>query len=194
MSKNDIQFSKFLSLVLRHKPEEIGIRLDPAGWVPVSELLEALTSHGRGTSVERLRRIVQSSDKQRFAFSEDGRFIRANQGHSVEVELGHSESVPPETLYHGTAEKSVEAIRRQGLHKRQRHHVHLSPTAQTAAAVGSRHGRLVLLEVRAGDMHRAGHVFFRTPNNVWLTDHVPPEYLVFFRGSRRAWKSRAESA
>lgn len=179
MSKSDVQLSKFLSLVLRHKAEEIGIQLDAAGWVPVSELLEALTRHGRGTSRERLHEIVRSSDKQRFALSEDGTRIRANQGHSIEVELGHAPAVPPETLYHGTAEKSIESIRREGLHKRARHHVHLSPTREIAAAVGSRHGKLVLLEVRSGAMHRDGHAFFRTPNNVWLTDHVPPEYLIF---------------
>lgn len=179
MTKSDVQLSKFLSLVLRHKPEEIGIRLDESGWVGVSELLEALTRVGRGTSRQKLEEVVRSSDKQRFAFSEDGLCIRANQGHSVEVDLGYAPAEPPEVLYHGTAEKSVRAIRREGLQRRSRHHVHLSPTRQTAAAVGSRHGKLVLLQVQTGKMHRDGHAFFHTPNNVWLTDRVPPEYLVF---------------
>jgi putative RNA 2'-phosphotransferase len=183
MSKNDVQLSKFLSLVLRHKPDEIGITLDEAGWVSVPELLEALNRAGRGMSRETLERLVRTSDKQRFSLSADGTSIRANQGHSVDVELGYEPAEPPEMLFHGTAEKSVESIRREGLQKRKRHHVHLSPTRQTAAAVGSRHGKLVLLEVRAGAMHRDGFAFYRTPNNVWLTDEVLVKYLVFPEGA-----------
>ena len=179
MSKRDVQVSKFLSLVLRHKPEEVGITLDPAGWVAVDTLLEAMGAQGTRISREDLDRIVAGSDKQRFAFSEDRTRIRANQGHSVEVELGYEPAEPPEMLYHGTAEKYVESIRREGLLKRARHHVHLSPTRETASAVGSRHGKLVLLGVRSGAMHRDGHAFFKTPNNVWLTDRVPVGYLVF---------------
>lgn len=178
-SRDDVQLSKFLSLVLRHKPDEIGITLDESGWVPVAELLEAMRRAGRGTSREKLERIVAASDKQRFALSEDRSRIRANQGHSVQVDLGYAPAEPPEVLFHGTAEKAVESIRREGLQKRKRHHVHLSTTRQTAAAVGSRHGKLVLLEVRAGAMHRDGLAFYRTPNNVWLTDEVPVKYLVF---------------
>ena len=184
MAQQDVRTSKLLSLVLRHKPQEIGITLDPAGWVEVDVLLAALAAHGSPITREQLDAIVAGSDKQRFALSEDRSKIRANQGHSVEVELGHAPAEPPDTLYHGTAEKYVDAIRREGLQKRKRHHVHLSPTAQTAAAVGTRHGKLVLLEVRAGDMHRAGIAFFKTPNNVWLTDAVPPEYLIFPDGRR----------
>ncbi|HEY2586880.1 MAG TPA: RNA 2'-phosphotransferase [Tepidisphaeraceae bacterium] len=179
MSKSDVQLSKFLSLVLRHKPDEIGITLDEAGWVPVSELLEALHRAGRGMLREQLVQIVSGSDKQRFALSDDGSRIRANQGHSVQVELGYEPAEPPEMLFHGTSEKSVESIRHDGLQKRKRHHVHLSPTRQTAAAVGSRHGKLVLLEVRGGAMHRDGFAFYRTPNNVRLTDEVPVKYVVF---------------
>lgn len=179
MSNSDVQLSRFLSLVLRHKPDEVGIRLDEAGWVPVSELLDALQRSGRGMSRQKLEQIVRGSDKQRFALSDDGTRIRANQGHSVQVELGYEPAEPPEVLFHGTAEKSVKSIRRVGLQKRSRHHVHLSPTRQTAAAVGARHGKLVLLEVRTRAMHRAGFTFYRTPNNVWLTDEVPVEYLVF---------------
>ena len=179
MSESDVQLSKYLSLVLRHKPDAIGITLDEAGWVPVSELLDALHRAGRGMSREKLEQIVRGSDKQRFALSDDGSRIRANQGHSVQVELGHEPAEPPEVLFHGTAEKSIASIRREGLQKRSRHHVHLSLTRQTAAAVGSRHGKLVLLEVRAGAMCRDGFAFYRTPNNVWLTDEVPVEYVVF---------------
>ncbi|HSU68802.1 MAG TPA: RNA 2'-phosphotransferase [Tepidisphaeraceae bacterium] len=179
MSKRDVQISKVLSLVLRHKPEEVGITLDAAGWVGVDTLLAATAAHGVRISGEELDQVVAKSDKQRFAFSEDRTRIRANQGHSVEVELGYEPADPPETLYHGTAEKFLDSIRRQGLLKRARHHVHLSPTRETASAVGSRHGKLVLLTVRSGAMHRDGHAFYKTPNDVWLTDRVPVEYLVF---------------
>lgn len=177
--KDLISTSKFLSLVLRHKPETIGVTLDPAGWIGVDDLLAACARHGRTIWREQLEQIVATSDKKRFAFSEDGTQIRANQGHSVDVELGHAPATPPERLYHGTPERSVAAIRRQGLLKMQRHHVHLSENVQQTLAVGARRGRPVLLAVRAGDMHRAGHVFYRTPNNVWLVDAVPPEFIEF---------------
>jgi putative RNA 2'-phosphotransferase len=171
--------SKFLSLVLRHEPERIGITLDDAGWVSVDELLDGCGRAGRRITRAELEEIVRTSDKQRFALSADGTRIRANQGHSVEVELGYAPATPPEVLYHGTADKHVPGIREHGLQKRSRHHVHLSETRETASAVGQRHGRLVLLEVRAGAMRRDGLLFYRTPNGVWLTDRVPPQYLIF---------------
>ena len=177
MSKTDIKLSKFLSLVLRHQPEAVGIELDPAGWVAVAELLEACRRHGRAITESQLRQIVAGPDKQRFAFSNDGLRIRANQGHSVEVELGYEPTEPPEVLFHGTADRFLDSIRTQGLIKGKRHHVHLSQRRDTAAAVGQRHGRLVILEVAAGRMHRDGQAFFRTPNGVWLTEHVPAGYL-----------------
>lgn len=183
MARRDVQISKFLSLVLRHEPGKVGITLDEAGWIGVENLLAACGAHGFPISREELDAVVASSDKQRFAFSEDRSRIRANQGHSVPVELGYAPAEPPEVLYHGTAEKYVESIRREGLSKRGRHDVHLSPTPKIAAAVGTRHGKLVMLEVRARQMHRDGHQFVRTPNNVWLTDRVPPEYLVFPPGA-----------
>src|SRR6478672_11499013 len=175
MSDKHKQNSKFLSLVLRHEPELIGITLDEAGWVAVDELLAGCARQGRAISRAELAEIVRTSDKQRFALSEDGTRIRANQGHSVPVELGHEPATPPEVLYHGTAEKYLASIRREGLRKGERHHVHLSDRVETAKAVGSRHGRLVLLEVAAGRMARDGHTFYRTTNGVWLTDHVPVE-------------------
>ena len=184
MSNNLTRKSKFLSLVLRHQPEKIGIRLDEAGWVAVAELLEGCRRAGHAITPDQLREIVRTSDKQRFALNDDGTRIRANQGHSVEVELGYEPATPPETLYHGTAEKYLASIRRDGLHKGKRHHVHLSERLDTASAVGQRHGLLVLLHVRSGDMHRAGIPFYRTPNNVWLTDDVPPQYLVFPENKR----------
>ena len=177
MSDKHKQTSKFLSLVLRHQPDLVGITLDEAGWVGLDELLAGCARQGKTISREELAEIVRSSDKQRFALSEDGTRIRANQGHSVSVELGHATAEPPEVLFHGTAEKYVAGIRREGLRKGKRHDVHLSERVETASAVGSRHGRLVLLEIAAGRMHRAGFVFSRTPNGVWLTDHVPAEFV-----------------
>ena len=179
MSNPHKKQSKFLSLVLRHEPQVAGVVLDDAGWVGVAELLAGCAKAGMNITEGELHEIVRTSDKQRFALSDDGARIRANQGHSVDVELGHAPATPPETLWHGTSEKYVASIRQQGLVKGARHHVHLSPSAQTAGAVGRRHGRLVLLTVAAGRMHRAGFEFFLTPNGVWLTDNVPPEYLTF---------------
>ena len=178
------QKSKFLSLVLRHEPQRAGITLDEAGWVAVDELLEGCRRAGTPVTHEELREIVRASDKQRFALSDDGTRIRANQGHSVQVELGLEPVEPPEVLYHGTADRFLESIRREGLQKQGRHHVHLSQTIDGASAVGRRHGRLVVLEGRAGAMHREGMPFFRSANGVWLTDHVPPRFLVETEGEK----------
>lgn len=169
--------SKFLSLVLRHEPGLIGITLDSAGWVSVSELLRACRDYGRPLTAEELREVVASDDKRRFSFSEDGRKIRANQGHSIPVELGYEPAAPPAILYHGTTERFLPSIREEGLKKGSRHHVHLSPDEETARKVGGRRGRPVVLKVESGRMHEAGHVFFRSANGVWLTERVPPEYL-----------------
>jgi putative RNA 2'-phosphotransferase len=169
--------SKFLSLILRHKPETIGLTLEEGGWVAVAALLEAMRRHGRALGLAELKELVATNDKRRFAFSDDGLRIRASQGHSVEVELGYEPTEPPEELYHGTAEGSVEAILREGIARRKRHAVHLSERTDTAAMVGNRHGRAVVLAVAAGRMHRDGLAFYRSANGVWLTDAVPAEYL-----------------
>jgi putative RNA 2'-phosphotransferase len=174
-----VSTSKFLSLVLRHRPQTVGITLDPAGWIGVDELLAACARKGHVISRELLDEVVSTNDKQRFAFSDDRTRIRANQGHSVDVELGHEPATPPELLYHGTPQTSEAAIRREGLRKMKRHHVHLSENVQQTLAVGARRGRPVLLTIRAGQMWRDGIPFFRTPNNVWLTDAVPPVYIDF---------------
>ena len=176
--------SKFLSLVLRHEPQRAGLQLDDAGWAAVDELLEGCRRAGTPITAEELHEIVRTSDKQRFALSDDGRRIRANQGHSVPVELGLEPVVPPDVLYHGTADRYLESIRREGLHKQGRHHVHLSQTIDAASAVGRRHGRLAVLEVRAGEMHRVGMTFYRSANGVWLTDHVPPCFLIETEGEK----------
>ncbi len=172
-----VKTSKFLSLVLRHEPERIGITLDREGWVPVIDLIAACEQHGITLHYTDLAEIVATSDKKRFAFSEDGQRIRANQGHSVEVDLGLTPVTPPEILFHGTVEKFLESIRREGLHKGERHHVHLSADVKTATKVGERRGQPVILQIAAGRMHAEGHPFFLSANGVWLTEYVPSKYI-----------------
>lgn len=173
----DVNKSKFLSYVLRHRPDSIGITLDENGWVDVDLLLAAAERHGKSLSRTSLEQIVATNDKKRFAFSNDGRRIRANQGHSVSVDLDLEPTVPPEFLYHGTVERFLDSIRAEGLVRGNRHHVHLSPDEATARKVGSRRGKPVILVVEAARMHAAGHEFFRSANNVWLTDTVPVKFL-----------------
>ena len=172
-----MKVSKFLSLVLRHDPARIGIVLDDAGWTDVSLLLAAMAAHGVKLTRDELAEVVASSDKQRFALSEDGSRIRANQGHSVPVELGLAEVAPPARLFHGTVAAALDGIRRSGLERRARHHVHLSADGTTAETVGARRGKPVILTIRADEMAAAGHAFFRSANGVWLTDHVPPQFI-----------------
>jgi putative RNA 2'-phosphotransferase len=176
-AKRSSSTSKLLSLVLRHEPERIGIVLDQAGWTDIAALLEALARHGTLLSRAELEETVRTSDKQRFAISDDRVRIRANQGHSVEVELGLAVVSPPETLYHGTIADVLHSIRERGLLKGERHHVHLSGDVDTAKRVGGRRGKPVVLVVRAGDMARTGHVFMRSENGVWLVEHVPPVFI-----------------
>lgn len=178
MSSRDVKISKLLSLVLRHEPGRIGIRLDQSGWTAVDGLLDALNSHGFPLTRGELERVVGGNDKRRFSFSEDGRRIRASQGHSVEVELGYEPQTPPQRLYHGTVERFLPSIKEQGLIKGARHHVHLSPDRETAGRVGQRRGRHVIIEVEAGRMHADGFLFYRSENGVWLTEHVPARYLI----------------
>lgn len=177
--KTKVGISKFLSLVLRHRPETIGVTLDKAGWVQVDALLAGCRKAGRGITLEQLDEVVATNDKKRFEFSADGEMIRASQGHSVDVSLGYSPAEPPEVLYHGTAVRNIEAIGARGLVKGRRHHVHLSANKATAVNVGQRYGKPVVLEVRAAAMAADGMAFFVSTNGVWLTDHVGPEYLVF---------------
>jgi putative RNA 2'-phosphotransferase len=171
--------SRFLSYVLRHRPETVGLELDEGGWVRVDELLAACRRHGRPISRAQLEAVVRSSDKQRFSFSRDGLRIRANQGHSVPIDLGLAPVAPPELLYHGTVARFLDAIRQEGLLRGKRHHVHLSADEPTARRVGRRRGAPVVLVVESGRMHRDGLTFYRSANGVWLTDAVPPEYLRF---------------
>jgi len=177
--KAPIRTSKFLSLILRHEPERVGLELGDAGCVGVDELLKAVNSHGVSLTLDDLKHIVATSDKRRFAFSEDGLRIRASQGHSVEVDLEYPPQTPPELLYHGTATRFLHAIRQHGLQKMQRHDVHLSAETRVTLQVGGRHGKPMLLTIRAGDMHRAGFVFRCSANGVWPVDHVPPQFIEF---------------
>jgi putative RNA 2'-phosphotransferase len=177
--KQIVKTSKFLSLILRHEPHSVGLKLDTAGWASVNELLEAVNRHGVSLTLEELRHLVATNDKKRFAFSDDGQRIRASQGHSVAVDLQYQPEVPPESLYHGTPQKFVESIRASGLNKGERHDAHLSPDPATATRVGQRRGKPIALKIRAGEMHRAGHAFRRTANNVWLVDFVPAEFIEF---------------
>ena len=172
---SDLAGSKFLSYALRHRPDDVGLALDAHGWAEVADVLRAARAHGHSLDRTALERIVRESDKQRFAL--DGDRIRANQGHSVAVDLGLSPAAPPETLYHGTSQRALPAILNDGLQRQSRHHVHLSADAETARAVGARHGAPVVLAVRAGAMSRAGWAFYRSANGVWLADAVPPEFL-----------------
>ncbi len=174
-----VRISKFLSLVLRHDPARIGIALDDAGWTGVTELLAASAAHGVAITHDELTAVVASSDKQRFALSPDGQRIRANQGHSVDVDLQLAPAEPPALLFHGTVEPALASIRTEGLARGKRHHVHLSVDVETATRVGARRGKPVILTIRAGDMAAAGHVFHRSDNGVWLVEHVPPEFVLF---------------
>ena len=176
---NEVSLSKFLSLVLRHEPQRIGLVFDDAGWISVDELLRACVTHGTAISLADLERIVATSDKKRFAFNPAATHIRANQGHSVAVDLRYEARIPPPQLFHGTATRFLDSIRVQGLTKQGRHHVHLSADSVTATSVGQRHGKPAVLNVRAGEMHRDGHVFFLSDNGVWLVDYVPSSYLEF---------------
>ena len=176
-TKQLTRLSKFLSLHLRHRPEGLGLTLQEGGWVPVAELLAACAAHGTAISPAALTEIVEGNDKQRFAFDASGTRIRAQQGHSVEVDLQLPPATPPAVLYHGTAPSALPAIRQSGLQKMKRHHVHLSPDEETARRVGARRGQPIILTVDAAAMHAAGVVFYKSGNGVWLVDAVPPHYL-----------------
>ncbi|MFD7971529.1 RNA 2'-phosphotransferase [Streptomyces clavifer] len=174
-AQRTVKVSKYLSKHLRHQPDRIGISLDAHGWVSIEELLRACARHGFAVSRSELDHVVAANDKQRFAVADDR--IRANQGHTVAVDLDLAPAEPPAYLYHGTVARALDAIRDEGLRPMARHHVHLSRDRETATRVGARRGAPVVLSVDAGAMHRAGHLFHVTANGVWLTDAVPPGFL-----------------
>lgn len=168
--------SRFISLILRHKPETIGIALDEHGWAKVAELIDGI-SKTQYIDMAMLEKIVATDNKQRFSFNEDKTLIRANQGHSISVDVELSEKKPPVILYHGTGEKYVSSIDEQGLIPKSRLYVHLSKDEQTAKTVGSRHGKPVIYEIYAGEMYEDGYLFYLSVNGVWLAKSVPTKYM-----------------
>ena len=169
--------SKFMSLVLRHQPRHIGLTLDAAGWADVADLLARAAAAGRVITRDDLNEVVATNDKRRFALSDDGLRIRANQGHSVEVDLGLPPIAPPEFLFHGTASRFVASVMQTGLQRRSRHHVHLTEDVAIGRAVGLRYGVPVILRIAAGSMAAQGHVFFKSANDVWLVEDVPARFI-----------------
>ncbi|MEU3101144.1 RNA 2'-phosphotransferase [Streptomyces griseoflavus] len=178
--RRTVKVSTYLSRHLRHQPERIGLTLDEGGWVEIEALIAAASAHGFRFTREELDHVVATNDKRRFAV--EGDRIRASQGHSVEVDLGLPAATPPPYLYHGTVARNLEAIRAEGLRPMGRHAVHLSADRETAARVGARRGRPVVLSVDTGAMHQDGHVFHLSANGVWLTEAVPSRYLRFPSG------------
>lgn len=178
MSRQHTETSKFLSYVLRHEPQSIGLTLDREGWADIAALIAGAQQSGRELDEALIRAVVESNDKKRFAISDDGLRIRAVQGHSTEsVAITYAEGVPPEFLYHGTATRFIESIMREGLKPGERQYVHLSEDVQTATAVGQRYGKPVVLKIEALRMHQQGFKFFQAENGVWLAESVPPHFV-----------------
>ena len=177
-STNDIKLGRFLSLVLRHEPGAAGITLDENGWADVEELLSGVRRTGRQIDMDTLERIVRENNKQRYSFNEDHTKIRANQGHSIQVDVELKEAKPPQYLFHGTASRFLPAIRQEGIRKMDRQYVHLSDDFQTAVAVGRRHGTPVVITVNAAAMARDGVTFYLSANGVWQCGYVSPKYFV----------------
>jgi len=177
MKVDIVKASRFLSLVLRHNPSKIDLILDEQGWANVNELLERMNQRNFNLDRNDLELIVEKNNKKRFTFSEDGDFIRANQGHSIAIDLALEPIKPPLQLFHGTATKSVSVILREGLKKMRRQHVHLSDNMDTAVNVGGRHGKPVVLIVESRQMYKDGFEFFCSKNGVWLTDRIPAKYI-----------------
>jgi len=178
MAKQHTEISKFLSYILRHKPEAIGLTLDHEGWANISDLVECSQKSEYALDTDLIRTIVNESDKKRFTISEDGLRIRAAQGHSAKsVSISYSESMPPEVLFHGTATRFLASILKEGLKPGERQYVHLSKDIQTALAVGRRYGKPVALKIKALQMHLQGFKFFQAENGVWLTAKAPAIFI-----------------
>ena len=170
--------SIFISLILRHKPDVIGISLDEHGWANVQELINGINKTGKySIDMPMLEEIVRTDNKQRYSFNEDRSKIRANQGHSINVDVELKAAVPPEILYHGTGEKYVDSINAEGLKPKSRLYVHLSKDVETAVTVGSRHGKSIVYTVASGEMYRQGYTFYLSENGVWLTKNVPVDFM-----------------
>lgn len=180
--KDELQkTSRFLSLILRHKPEVVGITLDGKGWADVSELITGVNRDGKYfLDMETLEKIVRDDEKKRYSFSADRKKIRANQGHSIKVDVELKKSPPPEFLWHGTAEKYVDSINKEGLRPKSRLYVHLSADVETAEKVGSRHGKPVIYRISSGEMYRQGYDFYLSENGVWLADFIPTGFMSIY--------------
>jgi len=176
VEKNHNKISKFLSYVLRHKPDSIGLQLDPYGWLLIDDII-ANSKKDIVLSKEVVEETVLDNKKKRFTISDDGEYIRANQGHSIKVDLQLIPKEPPVILYHGTATRFLDSILKEGLKAGQRQHVHLSSDIETAKEVGSRYGRPVILSIDSKKMHQDDYQFFISDNHIWLTKHIPPEFL-----------------
>lgn len=176
-TKQKTQASKFIALVLRHDPGAAGLRLDTQGWADIEHLLNGMSKKGYRISHNDLFDIVELDGKGRYSISEDQRRIRANQGHSIQVDLGLAEKLPPDVLYHGTAMRFAEAIWTDGIKKMSRQHVHLSSDVETAQTVGGRHGSPLVIIIDAKKMYNNGVKFYQSENGVWLTDYVAPTYF-----------------
>lgn len=173
----DTEISKYMALLLRHKPESAGLVLDEHGWADVTEFLACIAENKEPISFDRLCEIVKNDNKQRYSFNEDKSKIRANQGHSIKVDVELKTAIPPEYLYHGTAERFTQSIDEQGLLRKSRLYVHLSKDTETARKVGIRHGKPFIYRVKSGEMSRDGYIFYLSENGVWLTETVPVQYL-----------------
>lgn len=171
------KISKFLSLILRHQPENIDLKLDENGWANVEELRGKSAKKNMCFTLDELDEVVETNNKKRFAFNEDKTMIRASQGHSIDIDLALEAQQPPDFLYHGTAETNIPSILNNGIEKKTRQHVHLSADKETATRVGMRHGKPVILTIRSGKMYEDGLSFYLSANGVWLTDFVDAKYI-----------------
>lgn len=177
--QNTTKASKFLSYILRHHPDTIGLEIDPQGWAHLPSLIEKAQHHGRSLTRELIEQVMQDGDKQRFTLSDDGNYIRAGYGHSIDVDLDLEPTPPPGLLFHGTAKRNVDSILSEGLNPGSRNLVHLSDNKQDAVDVGSRHGSPQVLTIRSGQMYEAGNPFYQSDSepNIWLVDEVPPRFI-----------------
>ena len=176
-ANDDVSLGRFISLILRHKPETIGIELDGEGWADVDELIDGVNRAGKYIDRETLERIVCENNKKRYTLSPDGKRIRANQGHSIDVHIEMEKHDPPDKLYHGTAERFLDSIKESGIKRMSRQYVHLSPDVETAFAVGKRHGKPIVLVIDAASMAADGYVFMLSANGVWQSEDIPWKYV-----------------
>ena len=180
-ARGKIRISKFLSFVLRHKPQTIGLTLDRSGWAQVSDLLDAANRKGIALTAELLRQVVAEDEKTRYCLSENGRRIRANYGHTIDIDLGLEPQKPPQFLYHGTSTRSLQSIKTHGITSRKRRFVHLSVDVPTAIKVARRHGKPAILTIKADRMNEQGFTFYQSESGIWLTERIPVAYIAFSR-------------